>query len=382
MSFMLALPKISLHGAGAIGDMVKLVAGKPWGKALIVTDWQLVKLGLLESLFAALDAHQLSYELFDEVFPNPTEALVQKGYDAYRNAECDYLIAFGGGSPIDTAKAIKILTANPGPSTGYAGVGKVTHPGVPLVAINTTAGTAAEMTSNAVIIDSDRQVKEVIIDPNIIPDIAVDDASVMLDIPAAVTAATGMDALTHAVEAYVSVGAHPLTDANALEAIRLISQWLPKAVEEGHNLEAREMMAYGQYLAGMAFNSAGLGLVHALAHQPGATHNLPHGVCNAILLPVIENFNRPNAVARFARVAQAMGVNTQGMSDEQASQQAIAAIRALSARVGIPSGFSQLGITKADIEGWLDNALADPCAPCNPRSATRDEVCELYLEAL
>ena len=382
MSFMLALPKISLHGAGAIGDMVKVVAGKPWGKALIVTDGQLVKLGLLESLFAALDAHQLSYELFDEVFPNPTEALVQKGYDAYRNAECDYLIAFGGGSPIDTAKAIKILTANPGPSTGYAGVGKVTHPGVPLVAINTTAGTAAEMTSNAVIIDSDRQVKEVIIDPNIIPDIAVDDASVMLDIPAAVTAATGMDALTHAVEAYVSVGAHPLTDANALEAIRLISQWLPKAVEEGHNLEAREMMAYGQYLAGMAFNSAGLGLVHALAHQPGATHNLPHGVCNAILLPVIENFNRPNAVARFARVAQAMGVNTQGMSDEQASQQAIAAIRALSARVGIPSGFSQLGITKADIEGWLDNALADPCAPCNPRSATRDEVRELYLEAL
>ncbi|MDU6926808.1 lactaldehyde reductase [Franconibacter helveticus] len=382
MSFMLALPKISLHGAGAIGDMVKLVAGKPWGKALIVTDGQLVKLGLLESLFAALDAHQLSYELFDEVFPNPTEALVQKGYDAYRNAECDYLVAFGGGSPIDTAKAIKILTANPGPSTGYAGVGKVTHPGVPLVAINTTAGTAAEMTSNAVIIDSDRQVKEVIIDPNIIPDIAVDDASVMLDIPAAVTAATGMDALTHAVEAYVSVGAHPLTDANALEAIRLISQWLPKAVEEGHNLEAREMMAYGQYLAGMAFNSAGLGLVHALAHQPGATHNLPHGVCNAILLPIIENFNRPNAVARFARVAQAMGVNTQGMSDEQASQQAIAAIRALSARVGIPSGFSQLGITKADIEGWLDNALADPCAPCNPRSATRDEVRELYLEAL
>ncbi|WP_338464115.1 lactaldehyde reductase [Franconibacter pulveris] len=382
MSFMLALPKISLHGAGAIGDMVKLVAGKSWGKALIVTDGHLVKLGLLESLFAALDAHQLSYELFDAVFPNPTEALVQQGYDAYRNAECDYLIAFGGGSPIDTAKAIKILTANPGPSTNYSGIGKVTHAGVPLVAINTTAGTAAEMTSNAVIINAERQVKEVIIDPNIIPDIAVDDASVMLEIPAAVTAATGMDALTHAVEAYVSVGAHPLTDANALEAIRLISQWLPKAVEEGHNLEAREMMAYGQYLAGMAFNSAGLGLVHALAHQPGATHNLPHGVCNAILLPVIENFNRPSAVARFARVAQAMGVNIQGMSDEQASLQAIAAIRALSARVGIPSGFSKLGVTKADIEGWLDKALADPCAPCNPRRATREEVRELYLEAL
>ncbi|RKQ41193.1 lactaldehyde reductase [Enterobacter sp. R1(2018)] len=382
MSFMLALPKISLHGAGAIGDMVKLIAGKNWGKALVVTDGQLVKMGLLDSLFSALDAHRLTYELFDEVYPNPTEELVQKGFAAYQTAECHYIIAFGGGSPIDTAKAIKILTANPGPSTTYAGVGKVVNAGVPLVAINTTAGTAAEMTSNAVIIDSQRQVKEVIIDPNIIPDIAVDDASVMLDIPASVTAATGMDALTHAIEAYVSVGAHPLTDANALEAIRLIGRWLPKAVEDGRNLEAREQMAFGQYLAGMAFNSAGLGLVHALAHQPGATHNLPHGVCNAILLPVIEAFNRPQAVARFARVAAAMGVDTQNMSEDRASQKAIEAIRALSTRVGIPSGFSQLGVKKSDIEGWLDKALADPCAPCNPRTASREEVRELYLEAL
>ncbi len=382
MSFMLALPKISLHGAGAIGDMVKLIAGKNWGKALVVTDGQLVKMGLLDSLFTALQAHQLSYELFDSVFPNPTEELVQKGFAVWKAADCDFIIAFGGGSPIDTAKAIKILTANPGPSTAYSGVGKVVNAGVPLVAINTTAGTAAEMTSNAVIIDSQRLVKEVIIDANIIPDIAVDDASVMLDIPADVTAATGMDALTHAIEAYVSTGAHPLTDANALEAIRLISQWLPEAVDNGHNLKAREMMAYGQYLAGMAFNSAGLGLVHALAHQPGATHNLPHGVCNAILLPVIEAFNRPQAVARFAKIAVAMGVNTQGMGEDRASLKAIEAIRSLSARVGIPAGFSQLGVKTSDIEGWLDKALADPCAPCNPRTATREEVRELYLEAL
>ncbi len=354
MSFMLALPKISLHGAGAIGDMVKLVAGKQWGKALIVTDGQLVKLGLLDSLFAALDEQQMAYQLFDEVFPNPTEALVQQGYAAYQAARCDYLIAFGGGSPIDTAKAIKILTANPGPSTAYSGVGKVKNAGVPLVAINTTAGTAAEMTSNAVIIDSERQVKEVIIDPNLIPDIAVDDASVMLDIPPAVTAATGMDALTHAIEAFVSVGAHPLTDANALEAIRLINLWLPKAVDDGHDLQAREQMAFGQYLAGMAFNSAGLGLVHALAHQPGATHNLPHGVCNAILLPIIENFNRPNAVARFARVAQAMGVDTRGMSDEAASMEAINAIRTLSKRVGIPRDSASLASAKPISKaGWI-----------------------------
>jgi alcohol dehydrogenase len=382
MSFMLALPKISLHGCGAIEDMVKLLAQKQWGKALIVTDGQLVELGLLEGLFSAMQQHALPYAMFNEVFPNPTEELVQQGWQAFKQHQCDYLIAFGGGSPIDTAKAIKILTGNPGPSTAYSGVGKVKHPGVALVAINTTAGTAAEMTSNAVIIDSQRHVKEVIIDTNIIPDIAVDDPQVMLNIPASVTAATGMDALTHAVEAYVSVGAHPLTDHSALEAIRLISTWLPAAVDDGKNLQAREMMAYGQYLAGMAFNSAGLGLVHALAHQPGATHNLPHGVCNAILLPVIEEFNRPNAVARFARIAQAMGTDTQGMNEEQASHKAIAAIRALSLRVGIPAGFSALGIKEADIEGWLDKALADPCAPCNPRTADREQVRALYLAAL
>jgi lactaldehyde reductase len=382
MSFMLALPKISLHGNGAISDMVKLLSDKKWGKALIVTDGQLVEMGLLDGLFDAMQQHHLSYALFKDVYPNPTEELVQAGFKSYQQNQCDYLIAFGGGSPIDTTKAIKILTANPSPSTAYSGVGKVKNPGVPLVAINTTAGTAAELTSNAVIIDSQRQVKEVIIDSNIIPDIAVDDPAVMLNIPASVTAATGMDALTHAIEAYVSIGAHPLTDHSALESIRMITEWLPQAVDNGQNLQAREMMAYGQYLAGMAFNSAGLGLVHALAHQPGATHNLPHGVCNAILLPVIEEFNRPNAVARFARIAQAMGVNTDGMNEEQASQSAIQAIRQLSARVGIPSGFKTLGIKEADIEGWLDKALADPCAPCNPRSADREQVRALYLQAL
>lgn len=382
MSFMLALPRISLHGAGAIEDMAALVAKKQWGKALIVTDRALIKLGLLEGLFNALKVHNLEWSLFDEVFPNPTEALVAKGAAAFKQQRCDYLLAFGGGSPIDTAKAIKILTANPGPSTAYSGVGKVVHPGAPLVAVNTTAGTAAEMTSNAVIIDSERQVKEVIIDANIIPDIAVDDASVMLGLPPDVTAATGMDALTHAIEAFVSQGAHPLTDASALEAIRLIHRWLPVAVDDGQNLKAREMMANGQYLAGMAFNSAGLGLVHALAHQPGATHNLPHGVCNAILLPVVESFNRPQAEARFSRIAAALGVDTLGMSDAQASVEAIEAIRRLSKRVGIPTGFGELGITARDVEGWLDKALADPCAPCNPRTASRDEVRALYLEAL
>ena len=336
MSFMLALPKISLHGAGAIGDMVKLVAGKQWGKALIVTDGQLVKLGLLDSLFAALDEQQMAYQLFDEVFPNPTEALVQQGYAAYQAARCDYLIAFGGGSPIDTAKAIKILTANPGPSTAYSGVGKVKNAGVPLVAINTTAGTAAEMTSNAVIIDSERQVKEVIIDPNLIPDIAVDDASVMLDIPPAVTAATGMDALTHAVEAYISKDANPVTDTAAMQAIRLIARNLRQAVALGSNLQARENMAYASLLAGMAFNNANLGYVHAMAHQLGGLYDMPHGVANAVLLPHVARYNLIANPEKFADIAELMGENITGLSTLDAAEKAIAAITRLSMDIGIP----------------------------------------------
>ncbi len=382
MSFMLALPKISLHGTGAIEDMVAMLEQKLPGKALIVTDGQLIELGLLDGLFAALESAALPYAIYGGVTPNPTSEVVDEGFRWYQQHHCDFLIAFGGGSPIDTAKGIKILTANPGPVTAYSGIGKVKKPGVFLVAINTTAGTAAEMTSNAVIIDSQRLVKEVIIDANLIPDIAVDDPSIMLAIPAGVTAATGMDALTHAIEAYVSVGAHPLTDPTALAAISTITEWLPQAVTNGKNLEAREKMAQGQYLAGMAFNSAGLGLVHALAHQPGATHNLPHGVCNAVLLPVVEAFNRSACPHRFGDIARAMGVKTLGMNEEQASHAALDAIRALSQKVGIPSGFAALGIKESDIEAWLDKALTDPCTGCNPRTASREQVRELYLSAM
>jgi alcohol dehydrogenase len=382
MSFTLALPKISLHGDNAINDMVAMISQKSPGKALIVTDGQLLELGLLDSLFTAMNQAKLAYAVYSDVQPNPTAELVNAGWKQFQQQQCQYLIAFGGGSPIDTAKGIRILSANPGPVTAYSGVGKVKNAGVFFVAINTTAGTAAEMTSNAVIIDSQRQVKEVIIDSNLIPDIAVDDPAIMMAIPASITAATGMDALTHAIEAYVSVAAHPLTDPSALAAIRTISQWLPKAVSNGKDAQAREKMAQGQYLAGMAFNSAGLGLVHALAHQPGATHNLPHGVCNAILLPIIEAFNRPSCPARFADIAQAMGIDISNMDQQQASEAAINAIRALSEQVGIPRGFSTLGIKEQDIENWLDKALADPCAPCNPRQASREEVRQLYLSAL
>lgn len=382
MTFRLCFPKINLSGAGALADVPAELTRQGLTRPLVVTDATLVGLGVVAPLLEGLAAAGLGATVYDGVVPNPTVRQVEEALARFRAGQCDSLIAVGGGSPIDTAKAVRILTANPGPITLYNGVGKVAKAGAFLVAVNTTAGTAAEVTSNAVITDPVEQVKMVIIDANIIPDVSVNDASMMLKIPAATTAATGMDALTHAVEAYVSLGHHVLTDFSALEAIRLISTYLPRAVADGGDLEAREMMAYGQFIAGLAFNSAGLGMVHAMAHQPGAVKDLPHGVCNAILLPIVEAFNRPHAVARFARIAVAMGVDTAGMSEEAASQAAIDAIIALAHTVGIPSGFAQLGVTEADLPTFVTKAQKDPCAPGNPVAMNDDQVMALYREAM
>lgn len=382
MSFRLCFPKINISGAGCLADVPAELVQRGLKRPLIVTDAVLVKAGVVQPLIEGLKAADIAPVLFDGVVPNPTDTVVAAAYDAFAAGDCDSILAVGGGSPIDTAKAVRILSANPGPISLYSGIGKVTKPGAFLIAINTTAGTAAEVTSNAVITDTANAVKMVIIDANIIPDISVNDPKMMVSVPKGTTAATGMDALTHAVEAYVSVGAHPLTDHAALEAIRIIAKFLPRAVANGADIEAREQMAYGQFIAGLAFNSAGLGLVHAMAHQPGAVKDLPHGVCNAILLPVVEAFNRPHAVARFAKIAAAMGVDTANLSEEQASHAAIEAIRALSAEVGIPRGFGELGVTEADLPGFIEKALKDPCAGGNPIAATAEDVLRLYREAL
>ena len=382
MSFTLALPRIALSGSNAIHDAVEALHRQGARTALLLTDSILLNLPAAKLLRELLEAKEIAYTVFSEIEPNPTTATVEKAFAQFQQATPDALVALGGGSVIDTAKAVRILSANAGPINQYEGVHLDVKPGAFLVAIATTSGTAAEVTSNAVITDTDRHVKMVIISPAIIPDIAVNDPAALASMPAGTTAATGMDALTHAVEAYVSRGAHPLTDHSALESIRIISKWLPRAFDNGQDLEAREMMAHGQYLAGMAFNSAGLGCVHSLAHQPGATHNLPHGVCTALLLPVVEEFNRPAAVERFARIAEAMGVDTRGLTAEKASLAALDAIRALSARVRIPAGFAALGVKDADIEQWIAPALADPCTPGNPRDLTADDVRALYKKAL
>lgn len=382
MTFRLCFPKINISGSGCLAEVPSELAARGFKTPLIVTDSVLVTVGLVQPLVDGLKAKGLAPVIFDGVEPNPTVAIVDQAFQAFRRGNCDSIIAVGGGSPIDTAKAVRVLSANPQPITLYSGVGKVAREGAFLIAVNTTAGTAAEVTSNAVITDTDNHVKMVIIDPKIIPDISVNDPAMMTKIPAATTAATGMDALTHAVEAYVSKGAHVLTDYSALEAIRLISTYLPRAVANGNDLEAREMMAYGQFIAGLAFNSAGLGMVHAMAHQPGAVKNLPHGVCNAILLPVVETFNRPHAVKRFARIARAMGVDTTGMTDEGASTAAIQAIRKLARTVGIPEGFGVLGVEMADLPVFVRKAQQDPCAPGNPVPMADEQVMALYCEAL
>lgn len=382
MAFALNLPKLSLSGAGAVQDSVAELAKESIKRVLVVTDANLVSLGILDGLFAALKEASIEYVLFDDVKPNPTASLVRSGLAVYKENECDCFIAVGGGSPTDCAKAIRIMAANPGDITDYEGIGKVQNAGDFFVAINTTAGTAAEMTSNSVITDESKALKMVIIDAKQIPDIAVNDPTLMLNLPASITAETGMDALTHAVEAYVTPGAHTLTKPTALEAIRLIAKWLPEAVTNGQNIEARDNMANAQFLAGMAFNSAGLGLVHAMAHQPGATHNLAHGVCNAILLPQVCDFNSQVCPERFRDIAEAMGRHTQGLNDAEAAKLAVKAMRDLSAEVKIPAGFAQLGVTQADLDSWIEKVFADPCLGGNPRQPNREEVMAIYQSCM
>lgn len=382
MAFALCLPQISLSGENALIDLVSHLLNKSIRRPLIVTEQALLKIGLLDGLISSLRDAGFSPVIFDGVLANPTDKVAEAAFAAFKAGQCDSLIGFGGGSAMDTAKAVRALAANPDKSIyAFEGIGKVGKVGPFMACVSTTSGTAAEVTSNAVITDTNRKVKMVIIDAALIPDIAVNDPSLMTGLPASVTAATGMDALTHAIEAYVSIGAHTLTDHSALAAIKVIAEYLPQVVDNGKDLKAREMMAHGQFLAGMAFNSAGLGYVHSLAHQPGATHNLPHGVCNAIMLPVVCEFNLPVKEARFADVAKAMGVDTHNMTTQAAAHAAINAIRALSERVGIPAGLSALGIKESDLAGWVEAAQADPCSGCAPRKASNEELLALYQAA-
>ncbi|WP_221798917.1 L-threonine dehydrogenase [Oceanobacter mangrovi] len=376
------IPSVNMMGSGCLSEAATAIRSYGWKKALIVTDKPLVSIGLPGQVAELLSAQGVTSVIFDEVKPNPNVANVEAGLAVLQANDCDFVISLGGGSPHDCAKAIALVAANGGSITDYEGVDQSAKPQLPLVAINTTAGTASEMTRFCIITDDSRHVKMAIVDKHTTPVLSVNDPDLMLGMPASLTAATGMDALTHAIEAYVSTAATPITDACALQAIRLISQYLRTAVADGQHAEAREQMAYAQFLAGMAFNNASLGYVHAMAHQLGGFYDLPHGVCNAILLPHVQAFNARVAAERLADVAVAMGCNVQGLAMTEAADACITAIRALSTDINIPTGTAALGAKVEDIPTLATNAMKDACGVTNPVQPTFEEVCEIFRQAM
>lgn len=376
------IPSINIFGQGSVnevGDRINVLGGK---KVLIVTDGYLAKIGMADNVKRIIEEAGIQAVIFGGAEPNPTDLNVKAGFAVFKKEACDALVSLGGGSSHDCAKGIGLVAANGGKIGDYEGVNMSTKPFVPFIAVNTTAGTASEMTRFCIITDSERHVKMAIVDWRVTPNISINDPELMVGMPPALTAATGMDALTHAIEAYVSTIATPLTDSAALMCIKLVAEYLPKAVSNGTDMVAREKMAYAQFLGGMAFNNASLGYVHAMAHQLGGFYNLPHGVCNAILLPIVEQFNLMANASKFKDIAIALGENVDGLSINAAAQVAIDSIKKLSKSVGIPAGLTELGVKEKDFEVMATNAKLDACQFTNPRLATLAEVIQLFKNAM
>jgi alcohol dehydrogenase len=377
------IPTVTLMGIGAykeIGNQIKTLGGK---KPFICTDKGVQDAGIVDQVLAVIKQDAgVDSVVYSGTQPNPTDNNVHEGLKLYQDKGCDLIISLGGGSSHDCGKGIGIVATNGGNIRDYEGVDKSTKNMPPFIAVNTTAGTASEMTRFCIITDTSRKVKMAIVDWRVTPNVAIDDPLLMMGMPPGLTAATGMDALTHAVEAYVSTAATPVTDACALQAISLVASSLRAAVANGNDMEARDKMCYAQYLAGMAFNNASLGHVHAMAHQLGGFYDLPHGVCNAILLPHVSRFNLIAKMDRFVDIAEAMGENTSGLSTRAAAELALSAIKTLSTDVGIPSGLTELGVKEKDLPTMAENAQKDACGLTNPRCPTLKDVIEIYRSAL
>ncbi|MFJ9991714.1 L-threonine dehydrogenase [Pseudomonas putida] len=380
MSSTFFIPPVNIMGLDCLDEAMAAIAGYGLRKALIVTDEGLSRAGIAKRIAGLLAERDIDSVIFDGAKPNPSIANVEAGLALLQRERCDCVISLGGGSPHDCAKGIALCATNGGHIRDYEGVDRSAKPQLPLIAINTTAGTASEMTRFCIITDESRHVKMAIVDRNVTPILSVNDPALMVGMPKGLTAATGMDALTHAIEAYVSTAANPITDACALKAITLINDNLRQAVADGQDLQARENMAYAQFLAGMAFNNASLGYVHAMAHQLGGYYDLPHGVCNAVLLPHVQRFNAQVSAARLRDVAKAMGVKVCGLTAEQGAGAAISAIEHLAVAVGIPAGLAELGAKREDVPVLAANALKDACGLTNPRSASQGEI-EAIFEA-
>ncbi|ALB44952.1 iron-containing alcohol dehydrogenase [Clostridium beijerinckii] len=377
------VPSVNFMGANSVsvvGERCKILGGK---KALIVTDKFLRDMegGAVELTVKYLKEAGLDVAYYDGVEPNPKDVNVIEGLKVFKNENCDMIVTVGGGSSHDCGKGIGIAATHEGDLYDYAGIETLSNPLPPIVAVNTTAGTASEVTRHCVLTNTKKKIKFVIVSWRNLPLVSINDPMLMVKKPAGLTAATGMDALTHAIEAYVSKDANPVTDASAIQAIKLISQNLRQAVALGENLEARENMAYASLLAGMAFNNANLGYVHAMAHQLGGLYDMPHGVANAMLLPHVERYNMISNPKKFADIAEFMGENISGLSVIEAAEKAIDAMFRLSKDVGIPASLKEMGIKEKDFEYMAELALLDGNAFSNPRKGNERDIVNIFKAA-
>ena len=372
------LNETSYFGAGARKELGGEIRRRGFKKAFVVVDKDLVKFGVADMVTAELKG--VSYETFTDFKANPTVKNVKAGVEAFNLSGADFIIAIGGGSSIDTAKGIAIVANNPefADVVSLEGTAATASKCVPIIALPTTAGTAAEVTINYVIIDEETGRKMVCVDPNDIPALAIIDAELMATMPKGLTAATGMDALTHAIEGYITKGAWELSDMFELKAIKLIAKHLPAATANGKDMTAREGMALAQYVAGMAFSNVGLGCVHSMAHPLGARFDIAHGVANAMLLPVAMEFNLPAAKGKYAEIAKAMGVDVSAMDADEAAAAAVKAVKGLSVSLGIPQTLREIGIPEAALPQLAKDAFADVCTGGNPREITEADILELY----
>ena len=372
------VPSINIMGAGCLQELGPAISDLGFKKALVVTDKFLVSCGIAEKVTNVLKEQNIEFVIYDEVLPNPTCEVVNNGLIELKRHECDFVVSIGGGSPQDTAKAVALLATNGGDIRTYEGVNVTKNKALPIVAVNTTAGTSSEVTINYVITDEERHVKMVMVDKNSLVTITVNDPELMVNKPAALTAATGMDALTHAIETLVTPGAYAVTDATALDAVKIIFEYLPRAVKNGQDIEAREQMVYAIFLGGIAFSNAGLGNVHAMAHQLGGVYDLPHGVCNAMLLPHVEEVNAKHVPEKFVAIAKVLDYDVKGKSADECAAYVIERIKELSKEVGIPQTLTELGVKDIDLDLLADNAMKDICAPGNPVEFTKEQIKELF----
>ena len=392
MSIKFVLNETSYFGENARENLADEIKKRNFKKVFLVSDKSLVQAGVTAKVEEILNNSEIPYELYDEIKPNPTIKNVTDGVEACKNAKADVIVAVGGGSSIDTAKGISIVIANPDRADvkSLNGLSNTLNKGMPIIALPTTAGTAAEVTINYVITDEERKIKMVCVDPNDIPIVAIIDSDLMASMPKSLAAATGMDALTHAIEGYITKGHNEISDMFHMKAIKMIFEYLPAAVND-KDKQAIEMMGIAQYVAGMGFSNVGLGIVHSMAHQLGAVYDTPHGIANSIILPTVMEFNGEVCYERFREILKELGINAENYSKEEVIKTFVEKIKDLSAKVGITQTVSEVGVTQTvkdtgckeeDLEMLAEKAMEDPCKPGNPREVTLDDFIELYKKAM